>query len=140
MAGSNVTEAPMRNSKPNFTDYKSQTQMGSNILEERMLQDTLGTLRHENESTISPAQGVMLIDGWLQALQGEPNLNQLEVDLNELRVELQGAQPNDQRIRELMLSLADKTQSVAEGPYAEGTWTGGLESLSKILRSFGNNL
>lgn len=114
--------------------------MGSNILEERMLEDTLTTFRDGNQSGVSPAQGVMLIDGWLQALQGDANLGQLEGQLNALRAELQVAQPNSQQIRLLMESLADQTQQVAEGPNAEGTWTGGLESLSKILRNFGSKL
>lgn len=99
-----------------------------------MLEDTLTTFRSGNE--VSPAQGVMLIDGWLQALQGDPHLDRLENQFNELRAELQSAQPDGQRIRQLMESLADQAQQVAEGPNAEGTWTGGLESLSKILRNF----
>ncbi len=114
--------------------------MGSNILEERMLEDTLGIFRDGNQSGVSPAQGVMLIDGWLQALQGEPNLEQLESQLNELRTELQAAQPDSQHIRQVLLSLADQAQQVAEGPNAQGTWTGGLESLSKILRNFPDKL
>lgn len=105
-----------------------------------MLEDTLTTFRDGNQSGVSPAQGVMLIDGWLQALQGDANLGQLEGQLNALRAELQVAQPNSQQIRLLMESLADQAQQVAEGPNAEGTWTGGLESLSKILRNFGSKL
>ena len=105
-----------------------------------MLEDTLSTFRDGNQSGVSPAQGVMLIDGWLQALQGDANLGQLEGHLNELRAELQVAQPNSQRIRQLMESLADQAQQAAEGLNAEGTWTGGLESLSKILRNFGSKL
>ncbi len=107
-----------------------------------MLEDTLTTFRDgsQSESGVSPAQGVMLIDGWLQALQGDPNLGQLEANLNELRVELQASQPDGQHIRSLLENLADQTQQVAEGPTAEGTWTGGLESLSTILRNFGSKL
>jgi hypothetical protein len=112
--------------------------MGSNILEERMLEDTLATFRSGDE--VSSAQGVMLIDGWLQALEGDSNLNQLEGQLNELRAALQVAQPDGPHIRQLMTGLADQTQAIAEGPNAEGTWTGGLESLSKILRHFGSTL
>lgn len=114
--------------------------MGTNILEERMLEDTLTTFRDAHQTGVSPAQGVMLIDGWLQALQGDANLDQLEGQLNELRAELQVSQPNSQRIRELLENLADQAQQVAEGPNAEGTWTGGLESMAKILRNFGSKL
>src|SRR5919199_890455 len=110
--------------------------MGSNILEERMLEDTLALFRDGNQSGVSPAQGVMLIDGWLQALQGDPTLEQLNGHFNELRAELQAAQPNGQHIRQVMMNLADQAQQAAEAPNAEGTWTGSLESLSKILRNF----
>ncbi|GAB3510218.1 hypothetical protein GCM10027341_48380 [Spirosoma knui] len=114
--------------------------MGSTILEERMLEDTLGLFRDSSQAGVSPAQGVMLIDGWLQALQGDPNLDQLEANLNELRTELQASQPDSQHIRQVMMALADQAQQAAEGQNAEGTWTGGLESLSKILRNFANTL
>lgn len=111
---------------------------GSNILEERMLQDTLGLFRDGNLEAVSSTQGVMLIDGWLQALQGDTNLGSLETNLTDLRNELQAHQPNRERVRELLMTLADETQQIAEGPNAEGTWTGGLESLSKFLRDLGN--
>lgn len=114
--------------------------MGSNILEERMLEDTLGAFRADYQAGVSPNLGIMLIDGWLQALQGDPNLDQLRGLLNELRAALQSAQPDGQYIGQLMGALADQAQQVAEGRDAEGTWTGGLESLSKILRSYGSTL
>lgn len=104
-----------------------------------MLNDTLSTFRNNNIDVISPAQGVMLLDGWLQALDGDPNLDQMKGQLGELRTALQAAQPDDQYIRDLLASLADKAQQVAEDPNSEGTWTGGLESLSKILRKFAGN-
>lgn len=112
--------------------------LGSNILEESMLTDTLTALRDNDRFAVSPEQGIMLIDGWLQALTGDPNLDQLKGQLGELRTALQAAQPDEPYIRELLVSLADKTQEVAEDPVSEGTWTGGLESLSKILRHFGS--
>lgn len=111
---------------------------GSNILEERMLQDTLGLFRDGNLKAVSPGQGVMLIDGWLQALQGDTNLGSLETNLTDLRTELQAHQPNQERVSALLTILADETQRIAEGPNAEGTWTGGLESLSKFLRDLAN--
>ncbi len=113
--------------------------LGSNILEEGMLNDTLKAFRDNNQAPISATQGVMLIDGWLQALAGDPNLEQLQGQLNELRTALQAAQPDEPYIRDLLGSLADKTQDVAEDANSEGTWTGGLESLSKILRNFAAN-
>lgn len=108
--------------------------MGTNALEEGMLTTTLDFFRNTDQIALLPAQGVMLIDGWLQALQGDPNLDQLTGQLNELRTVLQAAQPDESYVRQLLASLADKAQEIAEDPNSEGTWTGGLESLSKILR------
>lgn len=103
-----------------------------------MLEDTLTTFQKGGE--VSAAQGVMLIDGWLQALQGDPNLDQLESQLTELRAELQSGQPNSGHIGQLLENLAHQAQQAAEEPTAEGTWTGGLESLAKILRGLRSKL
>ncbi|GAB2518842.1 hypothetical protein [Spirosoma aerophilum] len=109
--------------------------LGSNILEEGMLNDTLTAFRDNNQAPISATQGVMLLDGWLQALDGDSNIDQLKGSLNELRTALQASQPDESYVRQLMGSLADQAQEIAEGPTSEGTWTGGLESLSVILRN-----
>jgi hypothetical protein len=109
--------------------------LGSNILEEGMLNDTLKAFRDNNQAPISATQGVMLLDGWLQALDGDSNIDQLKGLLNELREALQASQPDASYVRQLMGSLADQAQTIAEAPTSEGTWTGGLESLSVILRN-----
>ncbi len=114
--------------------------MGTNILEERMLEDSLAVFRNNEHETVTPAQGVMLIDGWLQALQGDPNLDPMRGQMIELRDELQATTPNSQRIKLLMNELAGHAQQTAEAPTSEGTWTGGMESFSKLLRSFASNL
>ncbi|WP_080054571.1 hypothetical protein [Spirosoma aerolatum] len=111
--------------------------LGSNQWEASMLDNTLAMFRN-NSQPISSDQGIMLIDGWLQALQGDPNMNQLTGQLTELRTALQDTSPDTVYIRQLMGSLADKAQAIAEDENAEGTWTGGLESLSKILRHYGD--
>lgn len=104
-----------------------------------MLTTTLDFFRNTNQGALLPAQGVMLIDGWLQSLQGDPNLDQLTGQLGELRTALQAAQPDDSYVRQLLVSLADKAQEIAEAPGSEGTWTGGLESLSVLLRNIGQS-
>lgn len=114
--------------------------MGTNILEERMLEDSLSVFRNNGTEAVTPAQGVMLIDGWLQALQGDPNVDPMRQQMTELRTELQSTAPNSQRIKLLMSELADHAQKTAEAPTSEGTWTGGLESLSKLLRHFASEL
>ncbi|GAB3564396.1 hypothetical protein GCM10027578_09780 [Spirosoma luteolum] len=109
--------------------------MGTNILEERMLDDTLLLLRGDQGVALNPAQGVNLIDGWLMALQGDINVGQVEGQLSQLRDLLQQPEPDAGQVKNILLALADEAQTAAEGPNAEGTWTGKLESLSKLLRS-----
>lgn len=105
-----------------------------------MLEDSLAVFRNNEQETVTPAQGVMLIDGWLQALQGDPNLDPMRQQMTELRDELQSATPNSQRIKLLLNELANHAQQTAEAPSSEGTWTGGLESFSKLLRHFASEL
>ena len=109
--------------------------LGTNQWEASMLDNTLAIIRNDSQP-ITPDQGITLIDGWLQALQGDPNMEQLTGQLTELRTALQDTSPNTKYIRELMASLADKAQAIADDENSEGTWTGGLESLSKILRHY----
>ncbi len=103
-----------------------------------MLEDTLLLFQGGNATDLTAAQGVNLIDGWLMALQSDLNIGQVGEQLSQLRDELQSPQPDEASVKSLLRSLADETQAAAEGPNAEGTWTGKLESLSKILRHFGS--
>lgn len=108
-----------------------------------MIEDTLATFRDGAESDVSAAQGVMLIDGWLQALDQDPNVDALKRDLRTLREYINST--NEQSIdpavvRDLLNSLANQTEAFAQGPSAEGQWTGRLESMAIILRNFGNRL
>ena len=105
-----------------------------------MLEDTLATFSGHDYSAVSPAQGTMLVDGWLQALDGDPNLIAINGSLNELHQELNKTQIDPARIQDLLTSLADDTEAVATGAFAEGTWTGKLESVSKLLRKLSTDL
>lgn len=103
-----------------------------------MLEDTLLLFQGGKATDLTAAQGVNLIDGWLMALQSDTNIGQVGEQLSQLRDELQSPQPDEVTVKSLLRTLADETQAAAEGPNAEGTWTGKLESLSKILRHFGS--
>ncbi len=105
-----------------------------------MLEDSLTVFRNNDVEAVTPAQGIMLIDGWLQALQGDANVDPMRQQMTDLRAELQSSTPNSQRIKLLLNELADHAQQTAEAPASEGTWTGGLESFSKLLRGFGSKL
>jgi len=111
--------------------------MGSNILEQSMIDDTLVLFRDGNQSDVSASQGVMLIDGWLQALDKDPHLDHLKQDLTALRNHLNTGNPDANTIRELMGRLANQAEDAAQGVYAEGQWTGRLQSMAQIIRNFG---
>ncbi len=105
-----------------------------------MLDQTLHAFSNGGDSTVSPAQAQPLIEGWLQALQGDPNVDAIKQSLTELNEQLQTAQPNRDRIRDLLSSMSAQAADMAQGPYAEGTWTGKLERMAKILAEFSQTL
>lgn len=114
--------------------------MGTNILEQRMLEDTLETFQADDYSSVTVAQGVMLIDGWLQALENDANVESIQLALNQLRNQLNSPTPDRDEVKNLLVQLADQAQEVAQGPSAEGQWTGGLYSMGVILRDFSQQL
>lgn len=105
-----------------------------------MLDQTLDAFAEGGHSTVSPAQGTALIEGWISALQGDPNVAEIKQSLRELNDQLQAAQPDADRIRTLLTDMATRAADIAQGPNAEGTWTGKLERLSRILDQFGRTL
>ena len=108
-----------------------------------MIEDTLTTFGDGAQSEVSAAQGVMLIDGWLQALDQDPNVDALKRDLRTLRQYINNASEqliDSAVVRNLLNSLADQTEEFAQGPNAEGQWTGELQRMAIILRNFGNRL
>jgi len=114
--------------------------MGTNILEQRMLEDTLETFQTNDYSWVTPAQGVMLIDGWLQALENDSNVELVQMNLSELREQLNSPTPDRNIVKDLLIQLAHQVQDIAQGDSSEGPWTGGLQNMSVILRDFGNKL
>jgi hypothetical protein len=114
--------------------------MGTNILEQRMLEDTLETFQADNYESVTPEQGVMLIDGWLQALENDPNVESVQLNLNQLREQLNSPMPDRAVVKDLLVQMASQVQEIAQGPSAEGQWTGGLQSMGVILRDFSKRL
>lgn len=114
--------------------------MESNILEQRMLEDTLETFQTDDYSSVTPAQGVMLIDGWLQALENDPNVESVQMNLAELREQLNSPTPDRSTVKHLLNQLASQVQDIAQGNWLEGPWTGGLQSMGVILHDFSNKL
>ncbi|MBC8155869.1 MAG: hypothetical protein H7Z72_23515 [Bacteroidetes bacterium] len=114
--------------------------MGTNLPEQHMLDQTLDAFANGDLPTMPPAQAGALIDGWVSALQGDPNVEGIKQALRALNEQLQATQPDRNRIRDRLIDLAAQATDIAQGPYAEGTWTGKLERLAKILDHSGRSL
>lgn len=114
--------------------------MGTNILEQRMLEDTVEVFQDKAYAAVTAAQGVMLIDGWLQALENDSNVESVQLALNQLREQLNSPTPDRNEVKRLLNQLSRQVQEVAQAPTSEGTWTGGLQSMGIILREFSEQL
>lgn len=120
--------------------YQNPSTMGTNILEQRMLEDTLETFQTDAYSSVTPEQGVMLIDGWLQALENDPDVEAVQAALTQLRGYLNHPTPDREEVKSLLILLANQVHETAQGPSVEGQWTGSLQSMCVILRDFSNKL
>lgn len=112
--------------------------MPSHALDQRLFEQTTGGLT--DPQSASPAGGVQLIDGWLRVINGNASAAILEDQLNQLRGQLQFATPDADRIRELLLSLADHTSQVAQGSNVQEQTAGKLENVATSLRLFAGQL
>lgn len=103
-----------------------------------MLDETLGTFRGDLSVVPDAKTGQDLIEGWLDALSGDANVEAVSTGLTQLQALLRSEQPDSAMIKDVLADLAAEAARHAEAPSAEGTWTGKLESLSKILQNLGN--
>lgn len=112
--------------------------MASHALDQRLFEKTATDLG--NAATASPADGVQLINGWLKVVEGNASAEIVEGRLLELRGQLQFAKPDPDRIRELLLILADHTSQVAQGRNTQEQTAGKLENVATSLRLFADQL
>ena len=106
-------------------------------LEQRMLADTLGAFGEGSAVVISPDQGVLLIEGWLNALRGDVGAERIRAELETLRDNLASGNPDGNLIRHLLLSMASHTSVLAGEPSVTGAQTDNqLRQLANALRNF----
>lgn len=113
---------------------------GTNQAEQQMLDETLGTFRGDLSVLPDVQTGQNLIEGWLDALRGDGNVQVVQEKLTELQSLLQSDQPDRDAIRDVLGTLSTEAKRHAEAPTSEGTWTGKLESLSILLNNVANLL
>lgn len=112
--------------------------MASHALDQRLFEKTAADLSNVNAA--SPTDGVQLINGWLKVIDGNASAEIIEGRLLELRGQLQFAKPDPDRIRELLLSLAEHTSQVAQGRNVQKQTASKLEDVATSLRLFAGQL
>ncbi len=114
--------------------------MASHALDQRLFERTASVIGDHDPSTTSPADGVELINGWLKVIGGNANTERIETKLKELSGQLQLANPDPERIRELLMTLADHTSQLTQGSAVQEMTVNKLENVATALRLFAEQL
>lgn len=114
--------------------------MQETTLERRMLTDTLGAFGEGSAAVLSPERGLLLIEGWLNALPGDVGAERILAELTALRDHLRSGHPDAERIRHLLLSMASHTASLSHEPGVGGDVAKQLTQLVNALRNFSSQL
>ncbi len=105
-------------------------------LEQRMLTDTLGAFGDGNTAVIAPDRGILLLEGWLNALQGDMGTARIKAELEALRDNLKTGQPDTNAIRHSLLSMASHTIALSGEPIVDSATKLHLTDLATALRNF----
>ncbi|MBO0937723.1 hypothetical protein J2I47_14285 [Fibrella sp. HMF5335] len=86
----------------------------------------------------SPQEGLSLITDWFSSLKSDHNASKMIQPLQELQSELQSGSPSNQKLHDLLLDLADQTETI--GQSAAGDLPSRLNTLGQALRNFASQL
>lgn len=103
------------------------------------LVDTTVNAFNGDATSVSPTDGISLIDSWVSTLRdGGQGTNPVADTLSELKTELQSGSPDGSRIQGILEDLADQTKQAAQSADADGKAT--LTSLVEALQGFSQQL
>ena len=102
-----------------------------------MLNDTLGAFG-DGTTSISAEQGMLLLEGWLNALRGDVGAERILAEIGMLRDQLKSVNPDTTKIQHLLLSLASHTATLSHEPRVDTGTASQLKQLVGALRKFGN--
>ncbi len=103
------------------------------------LVDTTINAFNGDATSISPTDGISLIDSWISALRnGGQDSNPVASGLNELKTELQSGNPDGSRIQQIIDDLADQAQQAAAS--ADTDVKSKLSPLVEALQGFSQQL
>lgn len=105
-----------------------------------MLTDTLGAFGETSAIVHSPERGMLLLEGWLNALSGDVGTERIFSELRTLRDHLKTGQPDIEMIRHLLLNMASHTSAISNEPAVDSTTSIQLRELASVLRNFSSQL
>ena len=105
-------------------------------LEHRMLNDTLGAFGDGHYTKLSAEQGILLLEGWLNALPGDVGAERILAEVAALRDHLKTGDYDGEKIRHLLLSMASHTLALSHEPSVSETTAHQLKQLANALRNF----
>lgn len=103
-----------------------------------MLTDTLGAFGDGNTAVIAPDRGTLLLEGWLNALQGDMGTARIKSEMEALRDNLKSGEPDTNAIRHSLLSMASHVVALSGEPITDDATRPKLHSLANALRNFSN--
>lgn len=109
-------------------------------LEHRMLNDTLGAFGDGRDVQLTADQGILLLEGWLNALPGDVGAERILSEINTLRDHLKEEQIDSEKVRHLLLSMATHTLTLSHEPVVDPTTAHQLHLLANALRNFTNQI
>ncbi|GAB3542478.1 hypothetical protein [Spirosoma fluminis] len=110
--------------------------MEGTTLEHRMLTDTLGAFGDGSTTTLSPERGLLLLEGWLNALRGDVGAERILSEVGQLRDHLASGNIDTDVIRQLLINMASHTLAISHEPVVDVNTAHQLEQLANALRNF----
>ena len=109
-------------------------------LEQRMLTDTLGAFGDGTQAKISAERGLLMLEGWLNALPGSIGIGRILSEIETLRDHLKTGEYDNELIRTLMLNMASHTLTISHEPMVDEATAHQLGQLASALRNFTNQI
>lgn len=92
-----------------------------------------------NVTSISPTDGISLIDSWITFLKSDDQAgNSVATPLNELKTELQSDNPDGVRVQQILADLASRTKQIATS--ADSDSKPRLNTLAEALEGFSQQI
>ena len=92
-----------------------------------------------NVTSISPTDGISLIDSWIDFLKSDDQSgNSIANSLNELKTELQSGSPDGAHVQQLLNDLTEQTKQLATS--ADSDSKPGLNTLTEALEGFSQQI